>query len=182
VGDERSLNYYLSDRTLDKVLNNLAQHEPRAIGLDIYRDLPVEPGHIELEANLQLNTDLVPICNARDNIAPPPSVPNSRLGFSDVVLDGDRIVRRHLLFITPNPESKCLANYSLGMLAIQALTGSLPTDIVKDEVRKVVMWREVINVEVSDTLAGILDRMVRYEASDRYQSATDVLQALQDLE
>jgi CHASE2 domain-containing sensor protein len=104
----------IDDRTLDKVLNNIAKHQPRAIGLDIYRDLPVEPGHIELETNLQVSTDLVPICNARDNIAPPPSVPSSRLGFSDVVLDGDRVVRRNLLFITPNPESKCLANYSLG--------------------------------------------------------------------
>jgi adenylate cyclase len=38
----------MSDATLAKLLETLKQQQPRAIGLDIYRDLPVEPGHREL--------------------------------------------------------------------------------------------------------------------------------------
>ncbi|MBD0300746.1 MAG: CHASE2 domain-containing protein, partial [Tolypothrix sp. T3-bin4] len=35
----------ISDAVLAKVIKNLKAQKPRAIGLDLYRDLPVEPGH-----------------------------------------------------------------------------------------------------------------------------------------
>ena len=38
----------MSDATLAKLLEILKQKKPRAIGLDLYRDLPVEPGHQKL--------------------------------------------------------------------------------------------------------------------------------------
>lgn len=112
----------IDDRTLSEVLVKLDRYQPRAIGLDIYRDLPVEPGNAELATDLQINPNLVAICGGSGNIAPPPTVPTSRLGFSDVVLDSDRIVRRNLLFVTPDPESKCRANYSFAaQLALRYL-------------------------------------------------------------
>ncbi|MCY7390250.1 MAG: CHASE2 domain-containing protein, partial [Leptolyngbyaceae cyanobacterium CAN_BIN12] len=37
--------YPISDAVLARLLNNLKQHRPTAIGLDIYRDLPQPPGH-----------------------------------------------------------------------------------------------------------------------------------------
>src|SRR5262249_3931377 len=39
----------LPDATLARALDMLAEDHPRAIGLDIYRDIPVEPGHTEFE-------------------------------------------------------------------------------------------------------------------------------------
>jgi len=55
--DIRALgNWPASDQTLDQLFQRLEQYQPRVIGLDIYRDLPVEPGHAELATRLQLKT------------------------------------------------------------------------------------------------------------------------------
>src|SRR5712691_11989501 len=42
----------LPDGTIAHALEILAVHRPRAIGLDIYRDIPVPPGHDVLETVL----------------------------------------------------------------------------------------------------------------------------------
>lgn len=39
----------IPDAVLAKLINKLKTQQPKAIGLDIYRDLPVEPGHQELD-------------------------------------------------------------------------------------------------------------------------------------
>ncbi len=41
-----------SDQTLDQLFQKLEQYQPRVIGLDIYRNLPVEPGNAELATRL----------------------------------------------------------------------------------------------------------------------------------
>ena len=38
----------ISDLTLTQLLTKIKIQQPRVIGLDIFRDLPVEPGHQEL--------------------------------------------------------------------------------------------------------------------------------------
>jgi serine/threonine-protein kinase len=68
--------------------------------------------------------------------------------------------------------------YALGMVAIQALTGVDPLYLEEDTDGEVI-WQN--RTEVSDELAAILTNMVRYHFKDRYQSATEVLQALQPL-
>ena len=49
--DESDINYLekwpIPDATLAKLIRILNQHQPAAIGLDLYRDLPVDPGHQE---------------------------------------------------------------------------------------------------------------------------------------
>jgi len=68
--------------------------------------------------------------------------------------------------------------YALGTIAIQALTGLDPLELPEDAEGELI-WQE--RVRVSDELAGILTKMVRYHFKDRYQSATEVLQALESL-
>ena len=70
----------------------------------------------------------------------------------------------------------CSDIYAVGMVGIQALTGILPCQLQKDPDTLEVIWR--IHAEVSDTLANILTKMVRYDFSQRYQTATAALQAL----
>lgn len=65
--------------------------------------------------------------------------------------------------------------YALGMVAIQALTGLLPVQLREDEDGEAV-WQD--QAEVSDSLAAILTKMVRHYFKHRYQSASEVLQAL----
>lgn len=69
--------------------------------------------------------------------------------------------------------------YALGAIAIKALTGINPGDLPYDQRTSEIIWRDRANV--SDGLADILDRMVCCYFGDRYQSATEVLQALQML-
>ncbi len=68
--------------------------------------------------------------------------------------------------------------YALGMIGIQALTGVDPLHLQEDEDGEVI-WRD--RAEVSDELADILIKMVRYHFKERYQSATEVLHALKPL-
>ena len=69
--------------------------------------------------------------------------------------------------------------YALGMIAIQALTGLYPRQLVEDGDTGEMIWQHQANV--STELACILNKMVRYHFKDRYQSATEVLAALQPL-
>ena len=69
--------------------------------------------------------------------------------------------------------------YALGMIAIQALTGLYPRQLVEDGDTGEMIWQHQANV--STELACILNKMVRYHFKDRYQSATEVLAALQAL-
>jgi CHASE2 domain-containing sensor protein/tRNA A-37 threonylcarbamoyl transferase component Bud32 len=116
-----------SDQTLDGLLQKLNQYRPRVIGLDIYRDLPVEPGNAELTTRLQVNDNIIAVCKVGDDkglgVSPPAVVPKYRLGFSDLVLDRDGVVRRGLLFMTPEKTSKCPATTSFSLqLALKYLS------------------------------------------------------------
>lgn len=66
--------------------------------------------------------------------------------------------------------------YAVGMIGIQALTGIFPTQLPKNSQTGEIDWRN--QAQVSQKLADILDTMVRYDFRQRYQSATDALQAL----
>jgi CHASE2 domain-containing sensor protein/predicted Ser/Thr protein kinase len=70
----------------------------------------------------------------------------------------------------------CSDIYALGMIGIQAITGIPPQELQPNPETGNVMWRET--AQVSEELAAILDKMVCYHFSDRYQSATAVLHDL----
>jgi len=69
--------------------------------------------------------------------------------------------------------------YAIGMIAMQALTGLSPNQIPEDSITSEFCWRD--RVEVTPTLADIIDKMVRFDFRQRYQSASEVLEALQPL-
>lgn len=107
----------ISDKSLKLLLQKLAKYQPKAIGLDVYRDFPSEDS--ELTAYFQKMENLVGVCKGSENtanikgIAPPPEIPSSNLGFSDFVHDADGVVRRHLLFFNQEALSLCPASYAL---------------------------------------------------------------------
>ncbi|BAY48090.1 serine/threonine protein kinase [Scytonema sp. HK-05] len=69
--------------------------------------------------------------------------------------------------------------YAVGMIAIQAMTGLLPTQFQENQETGEVVWQH--QAQVSPVLGAIMQRMVCYHYRDRYQSATEVLQDLQQL-
>lgn len=99
--DEADLHHYgwpLSDDRLAQALRQIQIHQPRVIGLDLYRDLPHPPGETALAIQLQA-ANVIGITDVGSGIAGPPGVPAMRIGFNDLVLDGDGVVRRNLLLV-----------------------------------------------------------------------------------
>ena len=69
--------------------------------------------------------------------------------------------------------------YALGMIGIQALTGLNPRQLLEDSDTCEITWQH--QAQVGAQLANVLNKMVCYHFKDRYQSATEVLEALQPL-
>jgi serine/threonine-protein kinase len=66
--------------------------------------------------------------------------------------------------------------YAVGMIGIYALTGKEPEYPPKNPF----IWRDQ-NVNVSDELAEILDKMVHYDYNKRYSSAKDAMRDLEEV-
>ncbi|MBW4492462.1 MAG: CHASE2 domain-containing protein [Oscillatoria princeps RMCB-10] len=108
----------LSDRALAILLQKLEQSQPRAIGLDIYRDFPADQKERELAARMRRNHGLIAICKVSEpeisepGVSPPPEIPQNRQGFSDFAADPDGVIRRHLIAMKPRATSPCAAPYA----------------------------------------------------------------------
>ncbi|BAZ16667.1 serine/threonine protein kinase with Chase2 sensor [Calothrix sp. NIES-4071] len=122
--DVRKWGWPLSGEILDRLLGKLDSFQPRAIGLDIFRDQPVNPGHDKLSERLRLSDTITPVCKHTDktNIGTPPpqGIEAERVGFVDVAEDTDGIIRRNLLLLSPS--QSCSAEFSFGLqLALKYL-------------------------------------------------------------
>jgi len=93
----------IPDHVLAELLKKIKGEQPRAIGLDIYRDLPVKPGHQALVKVFESTPNLFGVEKlVGDSVAPPPTL--SKLGqvsMADLVLDADGKVRRALVSVKP---------------------------------------------------------------------------------
>jgi CHASE2 domain-containing sensor protein len=69
--------------------------------------------------------------------------------------------------------------YALGKLGIQALVGLPPSQFKEDPRTGEILWQH--QAQVSQPLAMVLSKMVRYDFRRRYQSTSEVLAALQEL-
>lgn len=100
--DLREYRFPVDDATLARALEIVLAQPPRAIGVDLFRDLPVPPGHGELSAVLQSSPTVVGITfvgGEEDNpIGPPPMLPQERVAASDLIGDGDGTIRRTQLY------------------------------------------------------------------------------------
>jgi adenylate cyclase len=113
----------LPDDRLAKLIEELQTHKPRAIGIDIYRDLPVPPGTGRLEQLLAASRNIVMVDKfggaGSPGVAPPAILRGTdQVGFSDILVDRDGVVRRGLLFLDDGVD----VAYSLSLrLALQYL-------------------------------------------------------------
>ncbi len=116
----RAKSYPISDREIAKLLRTLQKYQPRVIGLDIVRDIPVEPGHGELVAAFKDIKNLIAVEKViPDKIKPPPDLPSEQVGFADVLSDNDGKVRRALLgTIRPDGDRKYVFSLPLRLAEI----------------------------------------------------------------
>ncbi|BAY81226.1 two-component hybrid sensor and regulator [Calothrix parasitica NIES-267] len=92
----------IPDKYLADALKEINQYQPSVIGLDIYRDLPVEPGHQELVKVMQTTPNLIGVKkmlgDKANKVAPPPTLSElDQVALADLILDADSKVRRGLL-------------------------------------------------------------------------------------
>ncbi|HEY9817153.1 MAG TPA: CHASE2 domain-containing protein [Candidatus Obscuribacterales bacterium] len=93
----------ITDGTMAELIERLSTYEPRVIGLDIYRDLPVEPGHDRLVEVFETTPNLIGIEKLPDAYstgvrAPTILLEADQIGFNNILTDGDGRVRRSLLY------------------------------------------------------------------------------------
>ena len=105
----------IDDRSIAQTLTKLQKYQPKAIGLDLYRDLPTEPGYPELLAQLKA-PNVVAIAKLSDaesrGVPAPPGMPPDRVGFNDFVLDVDGVVRRNLIYVS-KPDKTTVFSFSV---------------------------------------------------------------------
>jgi serine/threonine protein kinase len=70
--------------------------------------------------------------------------------------------------------------YSLGMVALQALTGKHPSQFTRDRDNEII-WRDHVGRQMGREFAAILDRMTRCHLRDRYQTIDEVIKDLAKL-
>lgn len=96
----------MSDATLAQLISSIKRQQPTVIGLDIYRDLPIEPGQSELVNVFKSTPNLIGIekviRTAEGGVVQAPRALRQRkqVSASDLLLDADGRIRRSLLFLT----------------------------------------------------------------------------------
>lgn len=120
--DEADMKYigqgYVPDEIYADLIQKLVAMKPTAIGLDIYRDLPFEPGHARLLQLFAETPNLIGIekvvgDESLESVAAPPILKEkNRVAANDLILDEDNIIRRALLVVKNDQKQPV---YSLGL-------------------------------------------------------------------
>jgi adenylate cyclase len=110
----------ISDAKLARLLNNIKQQQPRAIGLDIYRDIPVNPGYTDLVKVFESTPNLVGVQKIADQEdksgvnAPPLLKQRQQIGANNLAVDGDGKIRRGFLYVNfPDNNDEAIASFGL---------------------------------------------------------------------
>ncbi len=111
------MNYPVSDELLADVLVQLEHYEASVIGFDIFRNIPVQPGHKKLETLLSQYQNIIAPMKYGDSksteILPPQILRDTgQFGFTDGLIDRDNIVRRGLITLHKDQQT---AYYSLAL-------------------------------------------------------------------
>lgn len=123
--DLKTYGWPLSDEILADILQRLQEGGAKVIGIDLYRDLPQPPGTSDLNAQLH-QKNVVGIFQLgkerEDGVAPPPALVGDRadqIGFNDLLLDLDSVVRRGLLFATEEEQTYQSLAFRLARYALE---------------------------------------------------------------
>jgi len=110
----------INDEILAELLEKIKAQNPRVIGLDLYRDFPVEPGYEKLVKILENTPNLIGIENVGLEIDPPPVLAEKgQVGVNDLVVDPDGKLRRGLLSRKKNDQLVASFNMILAGIYLQ---------------------------------------------------------------
>ena len=134
--DIQAMGYPIPDAVLAGALKLIAQAGPRTIGLDLYRDLPIPPGHEDLAQVLATHPEIITVTKVGGEgtarVSPPPVLKDTeQVGANDIVMDRGGIVRRGLLFLDDGPQTVYAFPLRLALVYL-ARDGILPQPGVPD--------------------------------------------------
>ncbi|MEA5580055.1 CHASE2 domain-containing protein [Nodularia harveyana UHCC-0300] len=161
--DERDIQsvgkWPIPDESLAQLLEKIRSQKPRAIGLDLYRDLPEGDGHEKLVEIFRTTPNLIGVEKITgERVNPPPELKkNDQVGLADLVLDGDRFVRRALLTAIDDQEE---GNIKAGLATLMALkyleTENISLESVDPEQQKFRLGQQ-IHIPLENLEAGYGD-------------------------
>ncbi|MEC4893147.1 MAG: adenylate/guanylate cyclase domain-containing protein [Oscillatoria sp. PMC 1051.18] len=114
------------DAIYAQLLEKLKERKPRAIGLDIYRDLPVEPGHEDLVEVFASTPNLIGVqkvvgATGVGTVAAPPRLKEKgQVASNDLIVDADNRVRRSLIYLDRDGERFYSLGFYLALLYLDA--------------------------------------------------------------
>jgi adenylate cyclase len=129
------LDYPIHDDKLAQILQNIKQQQPRAIGLDIYRDQPVGEGYDSLVKVFESTPNLVGVQKIggsldSEGVNPPPALKKVRA--NDVPPDADGKIRRAFFSLADKDGTEIFSfSFTLAYLYLSAMNiyvGPVPPD------------------------------------------------------
>jgi len=126
-GDIAAYGWPIDDGLFCRAIDRLLQDGAVAVGLDIYRDRGVGPDQQCLRDRFSREPRLVSIFNAAEGIQAVPGTPAARMGFNDLVVDPDGVVRRDLVHVSGQDEAT--VSFPLRLLEVGLGTPRLRRDL-----------------------------------------------------
>ncbi len=120
----------LSDDALWKLLTKLQPHQPRAIASDIIHDFPFAP---DLADKIKQTNNFYGICRINSleseliSIEPSPGLSPNQIGFSNLAIDPDGVIRRQILGMSP--DRVCQSDFSFSLRLALAYLGNITTKL-----------------------------------------------------
>ncbi|WP_013323800.1 CHASE2 domain-containing protein [Gloeothece verrucosa] len=135
----------IPDQVLAQTIAQIKSQNPRSIGLDLYRNLPVEPGHEQLLKLFESTSNLFGVEKVVKNPIAPPAVLKGReqIGFVDQVLDSDGKVRRALLSVA-DKNGKVELSLAVKLALHYLTTQGVTWETAKDNPYRVRLGKAVI--------------------------------------
>ncbi|UBF25623.1 CHASE2 domain-containing protein [Kovacikia minuta CCNUW1] len=125
--------YPIPDRDLAALVKKIQTYQPVAIGLDLVRDVPYEPGHADLVAVYRSSKNLIGVeqsvpSEEGTTFKAPPELPAEQVGFADVVVDPIDYRQRRILLGTPNAQNEFRFSLAIRLAERYLARKHLPLD------------------------------------------------------
>ena len=114
--------YPISDEIIAQAITSIIDYNPRVIGLNMYRNLSIEPGTKELSEIFKTTDNLIGV----EKVSNSPIKPNQilkqadRISFADFIIDSDGFIRRVLFSLEKNNQIKESLGTSLALLYLSS--------------------------------------------------------------
>ena len=141
------LGHPINDATLAKVLTIIKQQQPSVIGLDLYRNLPVEPGHQQLVEVFESTPNLIGVeKEGNDSVDPPPVLEKlEQTSLSNLLLDNDGRVRRGLMTLRIHDDAELKSSLATRLALIYLENKGIVPETI-DRTKKKYRWGKAVFV------------------------------------